>query len=476
MTIGHSGMSKKLLRNIALLGVGTYLLALIVISVVFRDHALQPKWMLWGIGEVLFFFGLTAVFYPRWKDDAPKPFLLKVFLVALGLRVVYVVAIGYYLYYQTGKAFEFGAGDSLWYHSTGLYLSRCLRAGELSYIFNYLRCTTMGFSDQGYLLWLAMVYGVFGRSLLFPRLFKALMSAYLCVVVYKLGKRTFGERTGRLAAVMCVFMPILVQSCGLHTKEMEMIFVSVLALERMDYLIRSKKYTVWNILCPILLTGIAFGFRTVIGMCLIFAFLVFVVLSPNDLVGKKGKGITLVATVVVFFVFLFTPIGREMKIIYHLKFSDLSYQSKKYASEGLKHADLAQSWLMAPGAFVLPLSPMVEESPDHNKMIHGSTYVKNFLAFFAMLAIVIVFRQKKWRDFSLIGAYELSYLAIIMFSFAANSERYHEPAIPLIVLMSAYAMTHLRHKDLKIFYVYSGLLFIALLAWNWLKLSARGMV
>ena len=179
---------------------------------------------------------------------------------------------------------------------------------------------------------------------------------------------------------------------------------------------------------------------------------------------------------VVFFVFLFTPIGREMKIIYHLKFSDLSYQSQKYASEGLKHADLAQSWLMAPGAFVLPLSPMVEESPDHNKMIHGSTYVKNFLAFFAMLAIVIAFRQKKWRDFSLIGAYELSYLAIIMFSFAANSERYHEPAIPLIVLMSAYAMTHLRHKDLKIFYVYCVLLFIMLLAWNWLKLSARGMV
>ena len=124
---------------------------------------------------------------------------------------------------------------------------------------------------------------------------------------------------------------------------------------------------------------------------------------------------------------------------------------------------------------MVPLSPMVEESPDHNKMIHGSTYVKNFLAFFAMLAIVIAIRQRKWRDFSLIGAYELSYLAIIMFSFAANSERFHEPAIPLLVLMSAYAMTHLRHKDLKLFYVYCGMLFVALFVWNWLKLSARGL-
>jgi hypothetical protein len=93
-----------------------------------------------------------------------------------------------------------------------------------------------------------------------------------------------------------------------------------------------------------------------------------------------------------------------------------------------------------------------------------------------MLAIVIAFWQKKWRDFSLIGAYELSYLAIIMFSFAANSERYHEPAIPLLIIMAAYAMTHLRRKDLKLFYVYCGVLFVALIAWNWLKLSARGLV
>ena len=171
-----------------------------------------------------------------------------------------------------------------------------------------------------------------------------------------------------------------------------------------------------------------------------------------------------------------SPVGREMRIINALKFKDLNYQMKHYDSLGMKHGELAQGWIMAPGAFVLPLAPMVEESPDHNKMIHGSTYVKNFLAFFAMLAIVIAFRQKKWRDFSLIGAYELSYLAIIMFSFAANSERYHEPAVPLIVLMSAYAMTHLRRKDLKLFYIYCGLLFVALVAWNWLKLSARGLV
>lgn len=469
-------MTRRLTRHIALCGIGIYLMALLVISVVFREYALQLKWMLWGIGEVLFFFVLTAVFYPRWKDNKRKHFLLKVFLVALAIRIVYVVAVGYYYYYQTGVAHEFGAGDSQWYHCTGLLCSDWLKEGHIRYVFMYLRRYTMGWSDQGYTLWLAMIYAVFGHSMLVPRIFKSLMSAYLCVLAYKLGSRTFGERTGRLAAVMFVFMPIFIQICGIHTKEMELIFLSFFALERMDYLVRSKRYTFWNIVVPILLTALTFGFRTIVGMCLIFAFVVFVVLSPTDLVGKRSKMIAVASVVVVFFAFLFSPIGREMKIIYNLKFTDLNCQTEKCEEAGMKYGELAKGWYMAPGAFVLPLAPMVEESPDHNKMIHGSTYVKNFLAFFAMLAIVIAFRQRKWRDFSLIGAYELSYLFIIMFSFAANSERYHEAAMPLLVLMSAYSMTHLRHKDLKLFYVYCGLLLIALFAWNWLKLSARGLV
>jgi 4-amino-4-deoxy-L-arabinose transferase-like glycosyltransferase len=468
-------MSKQLTRHIALFGIGVYLLALLVISLLFREHALQLRWMLWGIGEVLFFFLLTAVFYPRWKNTDRKRFLWTVFLVALVLRVVYVVGVGYYYYYQTGVAHEFGAGDSQWYHSMGLLCAQWLKSGHVEYIYRYLRFYSMGYSDRGYIYWLTIIYSIFGRSMLVPRIFKGLMSAYMCVLAYKLGSRTFGERTGRLAAVLFVFMPILIQMCGIHTKEAEMIFLSLFALERMDYLIRSKKYTFWNILAPILLTGLTFGFRTIIGMCLIFAFIVFVVLSPKELVGKKGKIFTLAGIVVVFLAFLLSPIGREMRIIYRLNFSEINYQSEKYKEDGLKHSQLAKNIYLAPGAFVLPLAPMVEEAPDHNKMIHGSTYVKNFLAFFAMLAIVIAIRQRKWRDFSLIGAYELSYLGIIMFSFAANSERFHEPAIPLLVLMSAYAMTHLRHKDLKWFYVYCGLLFVALVFWNWLKLSARGL-
>lgn len=468
-------MSKKLIRYISIYGIGVYLLALLVISVVFRDHAMELEWVLWGIGEVLFFFVFTTIFYPRWKNDEPKVFWHKVFWIALAIRLLYVVFSYYYFYNRIGGPFE-GSGDEVGYYTRSALLSKYIRKGDFRFVVDFLKGYSLGFSDHGYLIWLTFIHTIFGRKVWVARIFKALMSAYLCIVVHKLSSRTFGERTGRLAAVMCVFMPLFIQLTGSHTKEMEMIFLSIFALERMDYLIRSKKYTLWNILFPILLIGMSFGFRTVIGMCLIFAFLVFVILSPNHLVNRKGKIIALSTTLVVFLVFLFTVIGSEMKIVYMLNFSGTDYLARKYASLGLKYSELSKSKYLFPGAFVLPLSPMVDVAPDHNKMFHGTMFIKNFLAFFAMLSIVIAIRQKKCRDFSLIGAYELSYLAIVVFTFTSNSERYHQPAVPLILVMAAYAMTHLRRKDLTLFYIYCGLLFVALFAWNWIKLAARGMV
>ena len=468
-------MGKHLLRYISAFGIGLYLVALITISLVFKSHALPTKWIIWGISEVLFFFVLTSVFYPRWKSDDSVLFWRKVFWVALAVRVAYVIFSYYYYCFHTGFPFE-KPGDEVGYYYRSVYLAKYLREGNLKFVRDFLNQYTMGFSDRGYLVWLTLIHTLFGPNLLLDRFLKALISAYLCIVVYKLSSRTFGERTGRLAAVMCVFMPILIQLTGTHIKEMEMIFLSILALERMDYLIRSKKYTFWNVLFPILLTGLTFGFRTVVGMCLIFAFFVFIILSPKDLVSRKGKIITLLTTGVILLVFLFSAIGNEMKIYYMLNFSGSDYLSKKYESMGMEYHELAQSKYLYPGAFVLPLSPMVKEAPKHNKRWNGSMYVKNFLGFFAMLSIVVAFRQKKWRDFSLIGAYELAYLGIVMSSFTANSERYHEPAIPLLLVMAAYAMTHLRRKDMIWFYAYCGVLLVALFAWNWLKLASRGLV
>ena len=468
-------MPDKLLRRFSMVGIGVYAASLLVVSCLFSSYALRPLWMAWGIGTVLFFFGLSYVFYRQWKNEDPKRFLKKVFWVALGIRFLYIGGIIFYYYQQTGISLEYQAADSLTYHQVAGYLSDLAREGRFKEILWKLRANTMGFSDQGYLLYLTSLYTLFGKNILGPRLLKALMSAYLCVVIYKLVTRSIGEKTARLAAVMAVFLPHFIHYTGTYLKEIEMVFLATLALERMDYLLRSKRYTFWNIFFPILLTAMTFGFRTIVGMTLIVSFLVFVLLGEKVLLSQKRRILVAGIIVLVAAMFLITPIGREMYLIVKHNFAESGYLTEKYQRLGFKYAEYAHYKYLAPGAFTLPLTNLVEVANENQKMMNGTFFVKNYLAFFVLWSIVVAIREKKWRNFTLTGTYTILYVLIIAFSFAVTSERYHFPAMPGFVILSAFAMTHFRKKDFGWFYAYSGVLMVAIVAWNAIKLAGRGL-
>lgn len=469
-------MPDKLHRHFQWMGVALYLAALLIVSVCFRSYALKPLWMVWGIATILFFFGLTYYCHRNWQHNETQSFLRKVFWWALGIRIVYVVSIVFYYYWQTGVSFEYQAADSWRYHQTATYLSKMVRDGQVGEAFYLLNSNTVGFSDQGYLLYLTTLYTCFDNNILGPRLLKALMSAYTCVAIYKLASRSLGEKTGRLAAVMAVFLPQFIHYNGTYLKETELVFLTTLALERMDYLIRSKRYTVWNILVPILLTALTLGFRTIVGMVLVACFMVYVAFCPKELLSRKARLITLGITVVIAVLFLFTPIGWEMYIVYKINFLTGNALVEKYQNMGLRYAELANYRYMAPGAFTLPLTNLVEVANENQKMMNGTYFVKNYLAFFAIWCFVAAFRQKSYRDFSLIGSFTLFYVVIIAFSFAFNSERYHQPALPGLLILAAYGMTRFKRRDFAFYYSYDLLLLVAIVAWNYIKLAARGLI
>ena len=458
------------------MGVALYLAALLIVSLCFRTYALKPLWMAWGGGTILFFFGLTYLCHRFWKHDSTKIFQRKVFWWALGIRLVYVGGIIFYYYWQTGVSFEYQAADSWMYHRMATFLSKLVRNGQIREMFQVLNGSTMGFSDQGYLLYLTSLYTCFGTNILGPRLLKALMSAYICVAIYKLASRSLGEKTGRLAAVMAVFLPQFIHYNGTYLKETELIFLTTVALERMDYLIRSKRYTFWNIMAPILLTALTFGFRTVVGMVLLAAFVTYIVFCESTLISNKTRLIIFGVTVVVGIVLLFTPIGWEMFIIFKINFLTSDVLIEKYQNMGLRYAEYAHFKYMAPGAFTLPLTNLVEVANENQKMMNGTYFIKNYLSFFAMWCLVAAIRQKRCRDFSLIGTYTIFYVLVIAFSFAFNSERYHLPAMPGLIVMAAYGMSYFRKKDFVFYYGYNIVLLAAVIAWNYIKLAARGLI
>ena len=468
-------MPDKLHRHFQWVGIGVYLTALLTVSVWFRAYAMKPLWMAWGVGTVFCFFLLTWFFHRQWKENAKKAFVKKVFWVALGIRVIYVGTMMFYYYFQTGISMEYGASDSLNYHFMASHFADMARAGHFRELLVVLNGNTMGFSDQGYILYLTTLYTCFGKNILGPRLLKALMSAYMCVVIYKLATRNLGEKTGRLAAVMAVFLPQFIHYTGTYMKETEMVFLATLALERMDYLIRSKRFTFWNIAFPVILTALTFGFRTILGMILIASFVLFILFSEPELISKKVKWVALASIAVIVVVFLFTPIGWEMLIIVHLNFGESTELVERYQAMGLQYAEYASYKYTAPGLFVLPLTNLVEVANENQKMMNGSYFVKNYLAFFAMWSIVVSIRDRRWRSFSLIGSFTILYALTIAFSFAFNSERFHLPVMPGFLIMAAFAMTRFRKKDFAFYYGYDVLLLVAIVVWNYLKLAARGL-
>lgn len=469
-------MPDKLQRHFNSIGIVIYGAALIIVSIVFRNYALKPVWMIWGISTVLFFAAMTYLCHKGWKRDNPKTFVKKVFWVALGIRVLYVVGILYFYYFQTGSNMEFQAADSKNYHETASYLAQLAREGYFKAIFEQLEHRTMGFSDQGYMLYLTSLYSIFGNNTIIPRLLKALMSAYMCVAIYQLTARNIDEKTAKLAAIIAVFLPQLIHYNGTYLKETEMIFLATLAMERFDYLLRNKKHFIINILLTLVLTVLCFGFRTIIGMILIGSFVVHILLMNQKIVARKTKWIVLGGIGILLIVLVLSPIGKELLITLKLNFTESNYMVVKYNQLGLKYADYASYKTMAPGVFALPLTNLVEVANDNQKLMNGTYFIKNYLAFFAMWCIIVAIREKKWKKFSLIGSYTLVYILAIAFSFAVNSERFHLPAMPGIVIMSAFAMTNFRKKDFKFYYAYTALLLIAIVAWNYLKISGRGLI
>lgn len=453
-------MPDKLHKHFQWVGVAIYLLALLIVSICFTSYALKPLWIAWGISTVLFFFGLTYWFHRRWQNDDSKKFIWKVFLWAFGIRAVYVGIIIFYYYFETGVSFEYGAADSWAYHRTACYLADLAREGRIHDIFRILNGKTLGFSDQGYTLYLTALYTCFGKNILGPRLLKALMSAYMCVVIYKLTLRNLGDKTARIAAVMAVFLPQFIHYNGTYMKETEMIFIATLALERFDYLVHSKRYTFWNIVFPILLTALTFGFRTIIGMALIASYLMCVICCEKTLISNKARIVFGSSVLLLAVILALTPIGWEMIMMFKINFS----------------TGTANARYMAPGFLTLPLTNLVEVANPNQKMMNGTFFVKNYLAFFALLSILAAFREKQWRQLSHIGTYTLIYALMIAFSFAFKSERYHLPVMPGLLIMAAFAMTHFRKKNFKWFYAYGVLLLIAIVLWNYLKLAKGGLV
>jgi hypothetical protein len=193
--------------------------------------------------------------------------------------------------------------------------------------------------------------------------------------------------------------------------------------------------------------------------------------------GKRSILIVWVLGTVSFFIG--GRISTEVEEVWKDKDTNQS-TSMQYRSEetgGNKFAKYGSTAIFAPIIFVMPFPTMVyTDGQENSQLLHGGYYVKNFMAFFVLFALIWVIRNKKWGDYTLIGSFTIGYLGVIAMSSFAQSERFHLPALPFLLIMAAFGLSKVSNSDKKYFKWYMAFIFIALVGWNWFKLAGRGLI
>jgi hypothetical protein len=471
-------------KRISDISMVTYFMALIACTLLYSSHILDWKWWIFGIISVIGFFHFANRQSKLWLNIRPTTFSKRLFLGAFLLRVVWVL-ISYYLYFQwTGTPFSIDAADELFYDEMGHYGAGLMRDGNFAIYSPLVKYAgTVAFSDMGYPIYISILYYVFFDSILMVRIVKAILSAWTAVLVYKVAARNFGESTGRMAGIFCMLMPNLIYYCSFQLKEIEMVFLAMLFVERADWLLRQPKLKAMQTVAVMLIPLALFTIRTALAATLVAAFFCALLLTTGRVSGF-GKRAVLVIVAGIFAATMFlmsTSIGSEVTQMWQTRGSgqqnNMEWRSRR--DNGNAFAKYAGAAVFAPMIFTIPFPTMTETPGQENqKIIHGGNFVKNILSYFTIMALLTLFLTGNWRKHVLPLAVLCGYLVVLVFSSYAQSERFHQPILPLTLMFAALGISLIKENlwMKRYFNYWCVLMFLAAIAWNWFKLAGRGMI
>ena len=460
-------------KQIATRAIIIFLFSLIVVSVVFMDYAMSFGYMALGCVWVIGFFMLVHYCSISFNKIPSRQFVGFVFSLALILRIIWVVFSYYYYIDATGQPFEFNVADALGYHLDAEWMAGEDWNATRSYLFGNL----IALSDSGFPLYLSIVYRIFGPNIMIARIINAIISSISCILLYRLAARTFGEDTGRMAGIMMAFMPNLIVYCGYHLKETVMLFLEIAFLERLDHVIRSKKISLINIIVPSLLVGCMFLFRTVLGAAAVFSFATTVILSSAPNMKRNGRRAVLIGWGVLAIVVMSEgTAATEVESLWEERDENVVNKREQQTLRGNQWAKYATGTVMAPMAFVLPFATMVDVDEQYiQQEKSGGNYIRNFMGFFALIALFECVRRKRIRDFAMIGSFVIAYLGVVSMSGFSNSERFLLPGLPCLIMMWAYGISTLRAKTYRYLTPWCIIVFIMEVGWAYFKLGSRGL-
>lgn len=476
-----------------------YFLALAIVSFMYSAYSLPWYYMLSGVVAVgvFFLYGSTAI-----KDTSldkirkERRFEKRIFFIAFALRVLWMFLI-YTIFMQNyDHSFGFENGDAQFYSDLGEDFANAIRNGRLVDVWREVNQTT-DISDLGYALYVGIVYWLTGSGsasvvsggevdltvgIIMVRLLKCLWSSITVVLVYRLAKRNFEPQTARMAAIFCALWPNFWYYCGVHLKETEMVFLGVLFVEQADQMLRSRQFTAWKIIPILLIAAALFTVRTPLALIALLSLVFSVVMSSSRVVNWGKRVIVGGLALLLIGVTMGNRIEEQSRQLLDTarggsQESNMEWRAKR--QDGNAFAKYAGKSVFAPLIFTIPFPSMVRpwDGQDVQQLLNGGNFVKNIISGFTIFAMVMLLISGKWRDHLMPLSFLLGYLVVLTMSTFAQSERFHQPAMPFEFMFAAYglsiAVTKPKYK--RWFMYWCGLMLVACIVWNWFKIAGRGL-
>ena len=464
--------------------IAVYIIALAIVSFMYSEHSLPWYYMLSGVVAVMVFFlyGSTVA-----KDTSidkmrkERSFEKRIFLIAFIPRLLLTLLLYWLFMSNYGDAFGFENADAQFYHDQGESFAEAIKNGR--FIEEWRNASrTIDVSDLGYASYVGLIYWLTGSSIIVVRLLKCIFSAITVVLVYRTAKRTFGEQTGRLAAIFCALWPNFWYYCAVHLKETEMVFLGVLFVEQADQMLRSRQFTAWKVIPILLIAAAMFTVRTPLGLVAILALVFSVVMSSSKVVSWGKRIIVGFLAILLVLVVAGNRIQEKSNELLNRVQSDEQRSNMEWRAKrdnGNAFAKYAGKSVFAPMIFTIPFPSMVRpfDGQDVQQIVNGGNFVKNILSCFTIFAVIMLLMSGKWRDHLLPLSFMLGYIIVLTVSTFAQSERFHQPAMPFEFMFAAYGLSiAVTKRKYKRWFVYwCVLMFIACIAWNWFKMAGRGL-
>ncbi|MBR2245749.1 MAG: hypothetical protein IJ880_01765, partial [Bacilli bacterium] len=213
------------------------------------------------------------------------------------------------------------------------------------------------------------------------------------------------------------------------------------------------------------------------GIASVFAFATSVALSSTpSMKGSIKRAVLISWSVLCLAVLSGGTAMTEIEALWEEKDLNVDKKRTEQTSRGNRWAHYATGTVMAPMSFVLPFATMVDVDQQYEQQIkHGGNYIRNFMGFFALLAIYEAIRRKKWREFAMIGSFTIAYLGAVSLSGFSNSERFLLPGLPCLILMWSYGVSTLRKESYRLLPLWCVVVFFMELGWAYFKLGSRGL-